>query len=321
MLLPQLISRSLSTLAVSAAAIAILIAMLPAPVRAATEELGSSPASVSYGDVTVGQSKTLSITLTNKGRTRVRISSVDSGNNKFKLSKLKLPATLTSGEKLELSLTFAPTTTGRESGHIRVVSNATNRTLTVELGGTGVGASKPRLTIAPSTLSFGNVAAGTEETLTLGLNTSAGSIRISSASSSSSLFELQGATFPLTIAAGKETSINVTFKPANDGGKSATLTFVSDAENARATESLTGDGTAPYVTLSWDASESARGYNVYRGTAETGTYTRINSSLDPDTSYTDKMIVDGRTYYYATTAVNSSGKESGYSNRVKVVVP
>jgi hypothetical protein len=35
----------------------------------------------------------------------------------------------------------------------------------------------------------------------------------------------------------------------------------------------------------------------------------------------DSTIVDGKTYYYATTAVNSSGKESGYSNRVKIVVP
>jgi|HubBroStandDraft_2_1064218.scaffolds.fasta_scaffold20455_3 hypothetical protein len=321
MLLPQLISRSLFTFAIPAAAIAVLLAMLSAPVRAATEELGSSPSSVSYGDVTVGRSKTHFITLTNKGRVRLRIASVESSDAKFELSKPKLPRILKSGEKLELSVTFAPTTTGRTSGHIKVVSNATNRTLTLGVEGTGVRESKPQLSIAPSTLSFGNVAAGTTETLTLGLNTSEGSITISSASSSSSQFELEGATFPLTIAAGRETSINVKFKPEKDGKKSATLTFVSDAANARATEPLTGDGTAPYVTLSWDASESARGYNVYRGTSESGTYTRVNSSLDPDTSYTDKAIVDGKTYYYATTAVSSSGKESGYSNRVKVVVP
>jgi hypothetical protein len=323
MLLPQLITRSLFTFAVPATAIAILIAMLPTPVRAATEQLGSSPASLSYGDVTVGKDRTLSLTLTNKGRARLRIASIDSSDSKFKLSKPKLPRFLTSGEKLELRVTFAPTTTGRTSGHIKVVSNATKRTLTLAVEGTGVHASKPKphLTIAPSTLSFGNVAAGTAETLTLGLNTSAGSITISSASSSSSQFALQGATFPLRIDAGKETSINVTFRPEKDGKKSATLTFVSNAANSRATEPLTGDGTAPYVTLSWDASESATGYNVYRGTSESGTYTRINSGLDPDTSYTDRTIVDGKTYYYATTAVNSRGRESTYSNRVKVVVP
>jgi hypothetical protein len=316
MLLPQLNTRSLSAFAAPAVAVAILMTM-----RAATEQLGSSPASLSYGHVTVSQNKTLVVTLTNKGRTSVKISSIDSSNSKFELSKLTLPVTLTAGEKLELSVTFAPTATGWVGGHITIVSNASNETLTVAVGGTGEGASKPQLGIAPTTLSFGNVAAGTTETLTLGLNTSAGSITISSASSSSSQFALQGATFPLTITAGKETSVNVTFTPANDGEKSATLTFVSNAANSPASEPLTGDGTAPYVTLSWVASESATGYNVYRGTAQTGTYAKINSTVDPDTSYTDKTIVDGTTYYYATTAVNSNGKESGYSNRVKVVVP
>lgn len=322
MLLPQLINRSLFTFAVSAVAVAILITMLPAPMRAATEHLGYSPASLTYGEVTVGQNKTLAITLVNNGRANIEISSVGSSNSRFELPKLKLPATLAAGEKVELSVTFAPAASGWVGGDITVVSNATNRSLTVGVGGTGVGgASKPKLTIAPTTLSFGNVAAGTTETLTLGLNASAGSITISSASSSSSQFGLQGATFPLTITAGKETSVNVTFTPQSDGGKSATLTFVSNAANSPASEPLTGDGTAPYVTLSWVASESATGYNVYRGTAETGSYTKVNSSLDPDTSYTDKTIVDGKTYYYATTAVNSNGKESGYSNRVKVVVP
>jgi hypothetical protein len=323
MLLPQQVTRSLFTFAVPAAAIAILIAMLPPPVRAATEPLHSSPDYLSYGNVRIGQHKTLSFTVTNKGRARVEISRLDSDNNRFELSKLKLPTTLTSGEKLKLSVTFAPNTTGWTGAHIRVVRKASSRAFTLlEVGGTGVGgASKPQLSIAPSTLSFGKVAAGTTETLTLGLNTTRGSITISSASSSSSQFAFEGARFPLTIAAGKETSLNVTFKPASDGPKSATLTFVSNAENSRATEPLTGDGTAPYVTLSWDASASAKGYNVYRGTSESGPYAKINSSLDPDTSYTDRAIVDGRTYYYATTAVNSRGKESAYSNRVKVVVP
>ena len=57
------------------------------------------------------------------------------------------------------------------------------------------------------------------------------------------------------------------------------------------------------------------GYNVYRSTSRTGRYNKINPSLDPDTTYRDATIVGGSTYFYATTAVNSSGQESGYSNR------
>jgi fibronectin type 3 domain-containing protein len=76
------------------------------------------------------------------------------------------------------------------------------------------------------------------------------------------------------------------------------------------------------VTLSWNASTSeVAGYNVYRSASRTGRYNKINASLDPDTTYRDATIVGGSTYFYATTAVNSSGQESGYSNRVEVVVP
>jgi fibronectin type 3 domain-containing protein len=63
------------------------------------------------------------------------------------------------------------------------------------------------------------------------------------------------------------------------------------------------------------------GYNIYRKTSLTGGYARVNAKLDPDTSYTDATVIHGTTYYYATTAVNSKGRESDYSNRVEVVVP
>jgi fibronectin type 3 domain-containing protein len=63
------------------------------------------------------------------------------------------------------------------------------------------------------------------------------------------------------------------------------------------------------------------GYNIYRKASPTGSYTRINSRLDPNTNYTDATVTHGTIYYYATTAVNSKGKESDYSNGVEVAVP
>jgi len=59
---------------------------------------------------------------------------------------------------------------------------------------------------------------------------------------------------------------------------------------------------------------------VYRGTTS-GVYTKINSSLDPGTSYTDSTVASGTTYYYAATSVNSSGQESTYSSPIQVAVP
>jgi len=77
------------------------------------------------------------------------------------------------------------------------------------------------------------------------------------------------------------------------------------------------------VNLSWDASTSPNivGYNVYRGAESNGPYTKINSSLDPNTSYSDSTVQAGQTYYYVTTAVDNLGVESVYSNQTEAVIP
>ncbi len=76
------------------------------------------------------------------------------------------------------------------------------------------------------------------------------------------------------------------------------------------------------VDLSWTPSTSAvSGYNVYRSGQSGGPYSRINSALDTTTLYTDSTVQSGQTYYYVTTAVDSSGNESTYSNQVTAAVP
>jgi fibronectin type 3 domain-containing protein len=136
---------------------------------------------------------------------------------------------------------------------------------------------------------------------------------------------LDGASFPLTIAVGQSMSFNVGFTPQKSGTVSGSLTFVSNASNPLAVESLSGTGTAAQysVNLFWNSSLSeVAGYNVYRSATATGTYSKINSALDPSTAYTDTTVVAGQTYYYEATSVTSSGQESAKSTPpVEAVVP
>jgi hypothetical protein len=60
---------------------------------------------------------------------------------------------------------------------------------------------------------------------------------------------------------------------------------------------------------------------VYRSAVSGGSYTKINSSLVAGPPYTDSTVVSGKTYYYVTTSVDSSGEESPYSNEVQAVIP
>jgi hypothetical protein len=95
---------------------------------------------------------------------------------------------------------------------------------------------------------------------------------------------------------------------------------VASASSANAT--VTVSAATHSVLLSWTASSSAVvGYNIYRGTVSGGPYTKLNSSAEPATTYTDNTIQAGVHYFYATTAVDMDGVESGYSNEASAVAP
>ena len=88
--------------------------------------------------------------------------------------------------------------------------------------------------------------------------------------------------------------------------------------------SMTGANASTHtVDLSWNASTSADVccYNVYRAvyTNSCGSFSKINSVLITSTWYTDSEVMDGTSYCYATTAVNTSNEESAYSNIVSNV--
>jgi len=274
-----------------------------------------SPRSVAFGDVALGTSSKLPAVLTNTDRWKVTLAGLQTEGREFSVSGTTFPLTLAPGQQVKLDFIFKPQAVGPVGGSSFVIGPTLNIPLT------GIGVGKPELVITPATLNFGDVAVGTKETRALGLSATGGSVTISSISSSNSQFAVLDTPFPLTVPAGKDVSINVAFTPKNSGKPSATLSFASNAADSPTHSALIGTGTPLFVSLSWVASTSPEvaGYNIYRKT--TGSYTRLNSKLDPDTNYTDATVIHGTTYYYATTAVNSKGKESDYSNRVEVVVP
>lgn len=81
--------------------------------------------------------------------------------------------------------------------------------------------------------------------------------------------------------------------------------------------------TANHVAdLSWKASTSSdvAGYNLYRS-PDGATWKKINASLIASTLYSDSTVANGSTYYYAATAVDIYGHESGKTAAIKVVIP
>ncbi len=288
--------------------------------------LGSSPTSLAFGSVQVGNNQALAETVSNTGGSSLTLSQVGISGTGFTLSGITTPVTLTPGQSASFSVSFTPQSASSASGSLTITSNASNPMLTIPVSGTGTAAAG-QLTANPSTLALGSVVVGTSGTASGSLNAIAANVTVTAASTNNSQFTVGGLALPITIPAGQSAPFTVTFSPPVAGAASATLTFTSNAQPATATETLTGTGTpapAHTVSLSWSASSSSdiSGYNIYRAvyTSSCGSYSKINgSTLDTVTTYSDSSVTDGANYCYATTAVNSSNEESGYSNVVSDV--
>jgi hypothetical protein len=291
---------------------------------ATTAPLAATPASLSFGQVAMGSSATLPLVLTNARFWKETIKSWQTVGSGFSVSGPALPVTLSAGQSVTLNVTFTPQAVGLTGGSIFIPNPSLDipmsGTGTTGTGTTGTGAAG-QLNISPASVSFGDVEIGTTSTQPLTMSAAGGSVTISSAASSSSQFGIAGLTLPLTLNAGQSAQLNVSFTPQAAAAATGTLSFTSTATNPKAQELVTGTGTAPYVTLSWSAGASpVSGYNIYRGTAP-GAYSKMNATLNTATTYNDSTVTSGTTYYYAATAVNSAGQESGYSTPVQVSIP
>jgi hypothetical protein len=244
----------------------------------------------------------------------------------FSVSGFSLPLNVNAGQQTTITVAFQPTAVGTVSGNISIVSNAPTSPTSVGLTGTGIAATFT-LSISPTSLSFGNVTTNTSsapQNVTI-TNTGNSSVTISQITLSGAGYSMTGGSAPVTLTPTQNLILTIQFSPTVAGSVNGSISMASNASGSPATVSLTGTGVVPVqhsVALSWTASTSTvSGYNVYRATVSGGPYTKINSSLVTVLTYTDSTVQSGTTYYYVTTAVDSSGNESVDSNQVPASIP
>jgi hypothetical protein len=287
--------------------------------------LAATPGTVNFTGAQVGKATTQTATLKNNGGVSATISQASVSGPPFAISGLNTPLTLTPGQTTSFTVTFTPQSSGNFGGSVAISSNASNPNLSISLVGSTAGAAQGQLTVSPTTINVGNVTVGTSGTQTGTLSAAGATVVVSSDNVGSSEFSITGLTFPVIIPAGQTASFTVTFTPQASGVASVGVSFASDASNT-ATGTVQGTGVAApayTVSLSWNASTSPNvtGYNIYRRTGTSGGFTKINSALNATTSYVDTAVTDGKTYYYETTAVNSSDEESAPTSPVAAAIP
>jgi hypothetical protein len=114
------------------------------------------------------------------------------------------------------------------------------------------------------------------------------------------------------------------FKANVAGAGVCNIVVVQRVTNAVLTGTCSTGLTVPHsVSLTWTASTSSNvtGYNVYRGAASSGPFTKLTSSLVAALNYTDNAVQAGQTYYYVATAVDNNSNESAYSTPAQAVIP
>jgi hypothetical protein len=107
----------------------------------AAGQLSVNPASLSFGNVVVGQPATQSVAIGNAGGNSITVASASTSGPGFSISGLQLPLTLGPGQTASFSASFNPSNAGTASGSIFLTPSA-GSTVTVALTGTGIAATQ-----------------------------------------------------------------------------------------------------------------------------------------------------------------------------------
>ena len=206
-------------------------------------QLNLSPAGMVFGEVSVGNSATRSVTLSNSDNAPITISSANITGSGFSVSGITFPLSLPSGGTTTADVTFSPATAGAAGGSLSFTSDAPNSPTSLSLSATGT---QGRLSLNPTSINFGDVTVGSNGSRNVTLSNSGdATLTVWSANVTGGQFSVSGLSFPVSLNPGATTTANVAFSPAAEGAVTGSISFVSDGSNSPTTFSLSGAGVPP----------------------------------------------------------------------------
>ena len=249
-------SGSPVTVTLNGTGVAVAVASLPGNQDAPLISL--SPTSLTFASRAVGSTSTAqTVTLTNSGNAALSVTSLAfTGTNAGDFAETHTcGSSVAAGGNCTVSVTFTPAASGARTATLRIADNASGSPQTVSLTGTGASTALVA-SVSPTSLAFGNQSVGARsaaQTVTL---TNSGNAALSVTSlnftgTNASDFA-QTNTCGSSVAAGSNCTISVTFTPAANGSRTATLSIADNASGSPQTLSLTGTGanTAPVASVS-----------------------------------------------------------------------
>ena len=227
-----------------------------APILLPDAHLSVTPNPLAFGDVPVGSSSTMTVTLSDAGTDDTFISDTVTlgGQNPGdfnigattcaqSVSGLYVPA----GGSCTADVTFAPTATGNRSASLGFTNSSVDGTQTLALTGTGTA---PAMSLSATSLDFGQQHVGTSQAQTVTVtNTGTANLIVGLATTTGDFTADLTACNLQPVPPGQTCGIIVTFTPTSTGPQSGTLTVTSNAASGSDTVALTGTGVNPVIAV------------------------------------------------------------------------
>ncbi|MGO8818369.1 MAG: beta strand repeat-containing protein [Terriglobia bacterium] len=157
-------------------------------------------------------------------------------------------ATLAVGANCTVSVTFAPTGTGDETGAVTLFDSVPGSPQSITLSGLAING--PAAALSPATLTFGAFPAGTTSPAITATLQNTGNAVLTGISIAISGDFLESSTCSTSLAVGASCSIAVKFMPTARGMREGSLAVSSSAIGSPNAVSLEGVGLAPVMTFS-----------------------------------------------------------------------
>ncbi len=211
-------------------------------------DIDVTPTALDFSNVPVGQLATKELTVENTGGAVLNVSSIGSDNEFFKVT----PTTFTvdAGRKRKVTVSFKPTTRGRQTGKLSIKSDdLPDRTVGVQ----GVGVA-PDIDVTPTALNFSPISIGEKGERTFDVeNTGNASLSVAPIrKEGSTRFSVVSPTgsFPVAADGGRKT-VTVGFAPTTRGEQTETF-FVdsNDPDKPTVSVAVQGVGVAPLIAVS-----------------------------------------------------------------------
>ncbi|HYC36566.1 MAG TPA: choice-of-anchor D domain-containing protein [Usitatibacter sp.] len=231
-----------------------------------------APTPLNFSNVPVGSSANGVVTLTNTGTAPLAISAIATSGAPFTQSNT-CGTSLAAGASCPITVTFAPTAAGAQSGSLSVVSNAGTHTAPLS----GVGAT-PGLQLSATSLDFALQTINTDSAARNVTVTNNGTAPLNvSAITVSGDYVFTGCPTPLTLAVGNNCVLSVKFHPTATGARAGSISIASNASGSPHVIALSGSGTPvplPAIALTPGSHDFG---TLLAGTSATVTFSLSNT--------------------------------------------